>query len=106
MRREALREARLWPAETHLIQLIHPHERDPQLEGEVRLVDSETEKQRRLWLTQRDLAAYRQLFERFLDDVQQTCSQSQINYLTWSTDQSFEDMFMALLSRGSALAEA
>ena len=103
---EAIAEARLWPAETHMIHLVHPRERDPQLEGELRLVDTETEQHRRMWLTQRELEAYRNLFERFLDGVQQTCSRTRIDYVHWPTDQAFEDMFLTLLSRGSALAES
>lgn len=100
----ALREARLWPTETHVIHIVHPRELDPNLEGDFRLYDVETEEVRRMWLTRREMVAYRKLVDQFMEDVQQTCTQGQVDYMCWTTDQSFEDMFVNLLIRGSALA--
>jgi hypothetical protein len=101
--KEALHQARMWPAETHVIQIMHPMEMDPQLEGEIRLIDVETNEIRRIWLNKRDMVRYKQAFEEWLEDIGQTCQASQLNHVPWTTDLPFEEMFINLLSRGSAL---
>lgn len=103
---ELLEQARLWPAETHIVQVLHPEERRPDLTGELRLVDVETGEMRRLQLTPRDLQRYTAAFEAFVNSVEQTCLRNQINYGPWPTDAAFEESFMTLLSRGSAMVEA
>lgn len=102
--REAVRHATTWPGELHFIQLYHPRERSPQLDGEIELVDVETEEHRRLWLTKRDLKRYEETFDKFIHDVEHSCLSRQMDYQQWQTDQAFEDQFLELLSRGSALA--
>jgi hypothetical protein len=59
---------------------------------------------RRIWMTKRELARYTKAFERFLDDLERVCMHHRINYFAWTTDQPFEDTFMSLLSRCSAMA--
>ena len=94
-----------WRAETHAIQIIDPRERDPGLEGELRLIETETRQERLVQLDRRDLERYRETFDRFVEQVQQRCRQRQVNYMQWPADEPFEQMFMALLARGSALAQ-
>ncbi|MEM7145709.1 MAG: DUF58 domain-containing protein [Verrucomicrobiota bacterium] len=101
---QALRLTNSWPGESHLIHVFHPRERKPELEGEVELYDVETEEVRRLWFTKRELARYEAAFQAFSDDLQRGCVLRQIDYLPWSTDEAFEDMFISLLSKGSVLA--
>jgi uncharacterized protein (DUF58 family) len=106
MSTESLLQTARWPAETHVVQVLHPEERQPELEGEIRLVDVETDEIRRVWLTRREMARYHDEFERFLDNLRRFCMGREIDYFLWSTDQLFEDAFLALLSRGQALAGA
>ena len=106
MSTEALLQATRWPAETHVIQVIEPHERDPGLEGEFQLSDVETGETRRIWLTRREAARYRESFDGFVENIQRTCMRHQVDYVTWTTAEPFEDMFLHLLMRGSALAGA
>lgn len=101
----ALQRCANWPGESHFIQLAHPRERDPGLEGEVELVDVETGEHRRLWFTRRDMERYRRVFTAFETELARGCLSRQIDHLSWQTDQSFEDQFVELLSRGSALAQ-
>ena len=101
---QALRQATSWPAETHVIHILDPHEMRPDLEGELQLLDVETHETRRMWLTKRDLDRYEENFRIFADGIEASCLRRQIDYLRWPTDQSFEDGFLALLMRGSALA--
>jgi len=101
----ALRQAVSWPAETHVIHVLDPREMRPELEGEIRLVDVETGEVRRMWLTRREMVRYRESFEQYLEGVRRACMVRKIDYLPWTTDLTFEDAFLALLSRGSALAQ-
>ncbi len=101
---QALQRCSNWPGESHFIQMVHPKERDPGLEGEVELVDVETGEHRRLWFTKRDMERYRRVFSAFETELARGCLSRQIDFLPWQTDQSFEDQFVELLSRGSALA--
>jgi len=101
---KALRHATSWPGETHVIHILHPWERNPDMEGEIQLVDVETNEARKLWFTKRDLKRYTETFEAYLDTLQHECITRQIDYMQWDTDGSFEDLFLTLLSRGSVLA--
>jgi uncharacterized protein (DUF58 family) len=101
---EAIQHATSWPAETHVIHLLDPREMAPDLEGELQLIDVETHETRRMWLTRRDLDLYTANFQRFVDDLEASCMRRQIDYVRWLTDRSFEEAFIALLMRGSALA--
>ncbi|MDP6110583.1 MAG: DUF58 domain-containing protein [Planctomycetota bacterium] len=101
---EALSAAHSWGAETHVIHVLHPNELHPDLEGEIQLLDVETRELRRMWLTKREMSQYEKTFEAYIQEIKQACMRQQLNYMTWTTDDSFEDMFLTLLSRGSALA--
>lgn len=100
----ALKMSSSWPGEPHLIHIFHPLERKPELDGEIELVDVETDEVRRLWFTKRERERYEKEFERFREELERGCLTRQLDYLMWTTDQPFEDLFLALLSRGSALA--
>ncbi len=101
---EAIVQATRWPAETHVVHVLHPMEMHPELEGEIRLVDVETHEVRRIWMTKRELAQYRKAFGEYMDDLRRTCTRRKIDYFPWTTDEPFEDSFLGLLSRGNALA--
>ena len=101
---EAVRHATSWPAETHVIHILDPREIAPDLEGELQLVDVETNETRRMWLTRRDLDLYAANFRHFVENLESACLRRQIDYLRWLTDQAFEEAFLGLLMRGSALA--
>lgn len=98
-------QAGSWPAETHVIQILHPGERQPDLDGEVRLIDVETREARRMRLTRRQIQRYREAFDQFMEKVERECMRRQIDYVPWMVNQPFEEMLLELLSRGTALAE-
>jgi len=101
---EAIRHAVTWPGEVHFIQVFHPREEKPELDGEIELIDVETAERRRLWFTPRDRRRYEARYEAFLREIESTCQSRQIDYQRWRTDRAFDEMFLDLLSRGSALA--
>lgn len=102
--KEAIRHASAWPGEIHFIQVFHPWEEKPDLDGEIELFDVETQEQRRLWFTPKDRARYEERYQTFLTDIEGSCQERQIDYQRWRTDNPFDELFLDLLSRGSALA--
>lgn len=104
--RAAIRHAAGWPGEVHFIQVFHPFEEKPDLEGEIQLVDVETNEQRRLWFTAKDRERYQKNYQAFIDGIASECQKRQIDYQPWRTDFPFEEVFLELLSRGSALASS
>jgi len=101
---DAVRAMGRWPVESHVIQVAHPDEIRPDMEGELQLLDVETGEMRRMWLTRRDMELYAETFTQFTEKLHQTCAAQQVNHMMWTTDQPFEELFLSLLSRGSALA--
>ncbi len=101
---EAVARAATWPGESHFLQIVHPEERSPALEGEVELADVETGEKRRFWLTRRDVQRYVSTFDAFADNLSRTCASRHIDFFQCATDEPFEDRFLDLLVRGSALA--
>lgn len=102
--RDALHQAIRWPAETHVVHILDPREVRPELDGEVQLIDVETGETRRLSLSPADIDRYAAAVEEFLAELEQSCLSRRIHYTGWFTDQSFEQLFMTLLSQGSSLA--
>lgn len=102
---EALQVTSSWPAETHVVHMLEPEEMRPSIDGEVRLVDVETEEVRQLTLTRRDMERYAAAFDQYLHDLGQSCLRRRVDYVTWRTDLAFEKLFLELLSRGSALSQ-
>tara|TARA_R110002096_G_scaffold147671_24_gene307857 strand:- start:3163 stop:4074 length:912 start_codon:yes stop_codon:yes gene_type:complete len=100
----AIKHTVSWPGESHLIHIFHPLERRPELEGEIQLIDTETNESRKMWFTKRELENYVAAFEHYLNTIEHECKSRQIDYMQWSTDGAFEDLFMELLGRGSVLA--
>lgn len=102
--KEAIRHSSAWPGEVHFIQVYHPWEERPDLEGEIELVDVESHEQRRLWFTPRDRKKYEERYQLFLREIERSCQSRQVDYQRWRTDAPFDEMFLELLSRGSVLA--
>ena len=101
---QAVRHGASWPGESHFIHVYHPWEKKPDLDGEIELIDVETSEQRRIWFTKRDLKKYEAAYETFQRGVERACLSRQMDYQPWPTDLPFENLFLDLLSRGSALA--
>ena len=101
---DAVARAASWPGEIHFLQIVHPAERTPDLEGEVELAEVETGEKRRFWLTKRDVQRYVETFDAFAENLGRTCASHRIDFFQCATDEPFEDRFLDMLVRGSALA--
>jgi len=102
--RDAVAQAAAWPGEVHFVQIFHPEERQPQIEGEIELAEVETGEKRRFWFTKRDAQKYAETFDLFVEDLAKTCASRRIDFMQCSSDEPFEQRFLDLLVRGSALA--
>lgn len=103
---EAVNRAASWPGETHFVQIIHPWEQRPDLDGEVELADVETGEKRRFWITRREVKLYTEMFDAFSENLSNACASRQIDFFRCASDEPFEDRFLELLTRGSALGGA
>jgi uncharacterized protein (DUF58 family) len=103
---EAAGRAATWPGEVHFLQIVHPHEREPSLHGELELEDAESGERRRFWLTKKDAQRHTEAFDAFVEHLSLACVSHRIDFMQVSTAESFEERFLDLLVRGSALAGA
>jgi uncharacterized protein (DUF58 family) len=103
---EAVNRAAGWPGESHFLQVFHPGERAPDIEGEVELAEVESGERRRFWITKKEVQRYTEAFDAFVDNLERACISRQIDFLQARTDEPFEERFLELLTRGVALAGA
>jgi uncharacterized protein (DUF58 family) len=101
---EAVARAATWPGEVHFVQIVHPEEREPPLEGEVELAEVETGERRRFWLTRQEVERHARAFDAFSESLSRACASRHMDFFQCRTDEPFEDRFLDLLVRGSALA--
>jgi uncharacterized protein (DUF58 family) len=101
---EAVTRAAAWPGEVHFLQIVHPQERRPEIEGEVELAEVETGEKRRFWLTKSEVERHAESFDAFANKLSLACASRQMDFLQCATDEPFEERFLDLLVRGSALA--
>jgi len=92
-----------WPAESHLVQVLHPRERWPEPAGEIELVESETGHRRRLEFDRRDAARYRRRVEAYLETLRHRAAARAIGHHTWDTGRPFETQLLDMLARSRAL---
>jgi uncharacterized protein (DUF58 family) len=101
---EAVAHISAWPGENHFLQIVHPEERQPELEGELELTEVESGERRRFWLTRRDVQRYVETFDAFSENLSRECASHRIDFMQVSSQEVFEERFLDLLVRGSALA--
>ncbi len=99
----AVARAAAWPGETHFLHILHPQDREPDLEGEVELSEVETGEARRFWLTKRDVQRYVESFDAFVENLSRECASHRIDFMQCLSNEPFEDRFLDLLTKSSAL---
>lgn len=92
-----LRYHRFEPA---VIQIIDPREQDPQLRGDLEIVDMETGELRQVTLTQAMCEAYKAEHAAFCRSLEGFCSTHGVGYLAARTDQPFDDVVLRALRQG------
>ncbi|MEM9826341.1 MAG: DUF58 domain-containing protein [Planctomycetota bacterium] len=91
---DRLRYARFEP---HVVQLHTPEEADPQLLGDVALIDCETGKERKVTVTERKCKQYRALFEAFLKDVEAYCRRAGLSHTRTTTEVPFDQVLLGMM---------
>ena len=79
------------------LQILAPEEINPQLAGDLRLIDSETLAQIDLSISDRLLHKYQLILRGYLQQLHEWCLKHDISYLYTSTEQSFEDLVLKYL---------
>ena len=103
---EAVSRASAWPGESHFLQIMHPEEREPSIEGELELADVETGERRRFWISRKEIQRHAEAYDAFIENLDRACVSRQIDFLQVRASEPFEERFLELLTRGSALAGA
>jgi len=76
---------------------------DPDLKGELVLVDSENNVSREVTVTPSLLASYKAEYQRFCTDIESYCSKYQLGYVRTVTDFPFEELVLKVFRQGRFL---
>ena len=101
--KEILDYLRYLRQETAVIQVLSGGELRPDLEGAVKLTDSESGEQIDLLADRSALDAYRDALEAFLKEVRGNCSSREAAHLLLDSEEPFEECFIPLLSRNGMI---
>ena len=88
--------------DVHLVHVLTPEEMNPELAGDLRLVDSETGEMRELSMDGDAVRAYRERLRQFLERVETFCRTKEIGYHRLASDAPVEEFVLAQL-RGRVL---
>jgi len=89
--------------DVHLVHVLSPEELNPELAGDLRLVDSETGETRELSMDGDAVRAYRERLRQFLDRAETFCRTKEIGYHRIASDAPMEEFVLAQL-RGRVVA--
>jgi uncharacterized protein (DUF58 family) len=86
-----------------VIHIASHEEIDPQLTGELQLVDSESNVARDITVTPSLIAAYKSEFARYCESIENYCLKYQLGYVRTTTDFPFEDLVLDVFRQGRFL---
>jgi uncharacterized protein (DUF58 family) len=89
--------------DVHLVHVLSPEEMNPELAGDLRLVDSETGEMRELSMDGDAVRAYRERLHQFLERAETFCRTKEIGYHRIVSDAPIEEFVLAQL-RGRVVA--
>ncbi len=101
---EGLNLLRYHRHEPTVLQIIDPADADPPLLGDVELVDVETGAHRDVTLTESAVAAYRERFAAYCEELQRFSHARGMLYFRASIDVPFDELVLQLLRRGGLVA--
>jgi uncharacterized protein (DUF58 family) len=100
---EGLNYLRYHKFEPIIIQLYDERDLDPNLHGELQLVDCETGELREVTVTPEILARYKQVFDEFCQDVENYCTKRQILYFRAPIQTQFDELVLRIFRAGGFL---
>jgi len=99
----ALSALRYQKFDPYVIHVVSPQEAQPELLGDLRLLDGETGRHRDVTLNERLLGRYREAFNGYCASVESLCRSKEIGYVRCRTDVPFQDAIVYMLRRGKLL---
>jgi uncharacterized protein (DUF58 family) len=90
--------------EPHVVQPYDRREADPQVKGDVELVDAESGTIRKVTITERNLRQYRRIFDDFQESVRRYCSTYGIGGTWTTTDVPFDELLLKMMRAAGAVA--
>ena len=95
----ALNALRFQKFEPFVIHCVSPQEANPELLGDLRLLDSESERFRDVTLTESLLRKYRKTFGDYCSGLERFCRSKAIGYVRCRTDMPFQETIIQMLRR-------
>lgn len=102
--RRAIDRLRFFKHELFVMQVASPWEVEPDIRGELRLVDAESGAHDDLTITDSMLRRYRAAFQRLGTDLRTYCLKYSIGQALARTDAAFDDFLVGTMQRGGLLA--
>ncbi|MBX7257426.1 MAG: DUF58 domain-containing protein [Candidatus Hydrogenedentes bacterium] len=99
----ALNALRFHKFDPYVIHVVSPQETDPALLGDLRLLDSESDRFRDVTLTEALLRKYQSVFADHCASIERFCRSKEIGYVRCRTDIPFQEAVMHMLRRGRLL---
>ncbi len=90
--------------DAHVIQLHDPKEADPNLLGDIEMIDMETSAQRKVTVTERNLKRYKELFAQHQSGVRDYCRNYGLGCTQSPATVPFDELIIRMM-RASSLAE-
>ncbi|MCB9732169.1 MAG: DUF58 domain-containing protein [Deltaproteobacteria bacterium] len=90
--------------EPFVIQLTDERELNPDLRGDILLVDCETGAQKEMTLTPRMLAKYREAHAAWCDELEAFCKKRQLSYFRTPVQVPFDELMLRIFRAGGFLA--
>jgi uncharacterized protein (DUF58 family) len=90
--------------EPHIVQIFDPREAEPQIKGDVELVDVETGMIQKVTITERNLRQYRKIFADFVERVGRYCNTYGIGGTRSATDIPFDELLLRMMRAAGAVA--
>jgi len=104
---EAIDRLRFQKFEPHLVQIHGPDEADPQLLGDVELIDAETGEVRQLTITEQQIRSYRNAFANFLKSLSAYCLDNGLGCSITDSSRPYDELVLQMLRfSGGALSGA
>lgn len=86
-----------------VIHIASHEEIDPQLKGELLLVDAESQVAREITITPSLLTAYKAEFDKYCESIESYCGKYQLGYVRTATDFPFEELILKVFRQGRFL---
>lgn len=100
---QALKYLRYQRHDVYVLQVLDEEEESPELRGDLRLLDSETDGYREINVTDGLLARYKQAFEDHALSVEKFCVRNEMGYVRARTSIPFDELVLGILRRGGVI---